>query len=434
MHDENKLGPNLSLGECTIRVSDALAHSNSAIDRMRSLEQSHFRTKPYSNTLYPDNGHRELNMNANSTLEADAASARKFGYAPGARRSINNTSATMPLSKHHPTPAATSPPVPPIVLPMREDPSVVHTEWPPSAPPLQQTPMHEAPPAPFAPGSDYSSVSSHDTTFDDASKASMQERASCHLPQHQGGLNADFVLQQLMSQKYQLQPSGLVSLVVVDALVANLSDSNRAVPFRQFVNHKFMHSIGETGKKPLMSSKFGKAVAHVAHSAAGAARNVHPALDFLYPLQAALQEHPTWKIETGFVEEIFGSKRQPWNRSYDAAKMIFAGHMSVTVRKMIQAQHSYLYGGLAGVKPLVDMRKDLAQTNGRLLGGDDFLELVKEGYRAGKPRFFSYVIMSNRMYFAETGAKFFKDINSKRKFDMSFTFVLFEPQLPFANA
>lgn len=76
-------------------------------------------------------------------------------------------------------------------------------------------------------------------------------------------------------------------------------------------------------------------------------------------------------------------------------------------------QHAYLYGGVAGVKPLYDVRKDLMEVSGSLLGANDFLEAFQFGLREGKPRMFTYVLMPKRLYMAETGAQFFRDIMSK---------------------
>ncbi|CDF35431.1 unnamed protein product [Chondrus crispus] len=83
------------------------------------------------------------------------------------------------------------------------------------------------------------------------------------------------------------------------------------------------------------------------------------------------------------------------------------------MRRVVQMQHAYLYGGASGIKPLVSIREDLMEVTGNLLDGSDFLELMEYGIRRGKPRAFTYVLMPERLYMAETGAKFFINMMSK---------------------
>lgn len=54
----------------------------------------------------------------------------------------------------------------------------------------------------------------------------------------------------------------------------------------------------------------------------------------------------------------------------------------------------------------------MAET-GVISGGEEFLKLLQYGYRNGKPRMFTYVLQTERLYMAETGPDIFLDMNSK---------------------
>lgn len=140
---------------------------------------------------------------------------------------------------------------------------------------------------------------------------------------------------------------------------------------------------------------------------------IQAALDLFQPVHAAFQEHSTWKVDMREVDDVFRGKRHKWNRNYAAAQKIFQGKGSVVARTAVQMQHAYLYGGASGIKPLVSIRKDLLEVTGNLLDATDFLELMEYGIRRGKPRMFTYVLMAEKLYIAETGAKFFRDMMSK---------------------
>lgn len=229
-------------------------------------------------------------------------------------------------------------------------------------------------------------------------------------------------LQGLLEQAHALSPQGEIFLVVVDrARVSSLSDSAPSLSFQQFVNNKLGQAVADTGGKQshFGSSSVGRRLFSAADHLSSGLKKVHPALDLalVQPIHRALSEHPTWKVDLRpqtVTNSFAGAPLCGWNRDYAAAQKIFSGPLARVVQQALVAQHSYLYGGT-----LKEVRKGLAQTTGELVSGDDFVSVVNGGVRNGKARMFTYVIMPQRghhparLYFAETGAKFFQDMNSK---------------------
>jgi len=98
------------------------------------------------------------------------------------------------------------------------------------------------------------------------------------------------------------------------------------------------------------------------------------------------------------MPDVFKEQWQPWNQKYEAAKTIFNSAM---VKNTIIAQHYHLYSEISITK------------KGFLRSGADLLKLLKNGFKGGRPRFFTYVLKDHTWYFSETGASFFSDFTSK---------------------
>lgn len=226
-------------------------------------------------------------------------------------------------------------------------------------------------------------------------------------------------MQLAMTQTHSVNPQGLLNVLVTGCWLSDLSETCPGNTFRMFVNQKFTEKVSNATKLPFQSTMVGRtmvgrSLGRVIRVGADAVQKpLHPLLDVIHPVQDALKEHPTWKIGMWHVKEVFGTKRQPWNRKYAAAQTIFEGTGSFAVRRIVKGQHAYLYGGTGGIKPLVDIRKELSEKTGVLLGGLDFVEIFNCGVRRGKSRMFTYVLMEERLYIAETGAKLFRDNFSK---------------------
>lgn len=120
---------------------------------------------------------------------------------------------------------------------------------------------------------------------------------------------------------------------------------------------------------------------------------------------ALTEKFPTYEIGMFHVRTIFGSTTQPWNEKYDNAQKIFGtGPKAAIARGVIHMQHAELYRD--GVLP--------GRTKtGTIETGDQFLALINNGYRNDIPRFFTYVLLDDKLHFSETGASFFKDFMSK---------------------
>jgi len=124
------------------------------------------------------------------------------------------------------------------------------------------------------------------------------------------------------------------------------------------------------------------------HKATGLARAVSSA--------SGPRCYNTYKIWIHYVPLIFGETKQHWNVNYDAAQKIFG---NAVIKNTIQMQHSNLYSNHSKA--------------GVIYNGEDFLNLLHYGILGGCPRFFTYALMDNAMFFSETGADFFSDFTSK---------------------
>lgn len=246
--------------------------------------------------------------------------------------------------------------------------------------------------------------------------------------------SADVRMQRVLTREYDVSPQGKLYLVVVSASLADLATSAPRNHYKKFQIHKFSEQVGYMGKMTIQT-KVGNGMLRLLQAGSDIVPPLHSALELVHPVRAAFQEHSTWKIEMREVTAVFGQKRQGWNRKYVAAQRIFEGSRSVLARKLVEMQHAYLYGGASGVKPLVDMRKDLMEVTGNIIDSCDFLELMQYGKRREKPRMFTYVLMEQKLYMAETGAEFFRDMMSKHAMHCSAaTEVVYAGELHFREA
>jgi len=103
------------------------------------------------------------------------------------------------------------------------------------------------------------------------------------------------------------------------------------------------------------------------------------------------------------VSLFFKDTYQEWNRDYPAARSIFQGPLSPTVRVPIQAGHKLLYA------------RSTANVFGILHRAADFINLFKDESRDYKikPAIYTYIVDEDTMRFSETGAAFFVDFASK---------------------
>lgn len=230
-------------------------------------------------------------------------------------------------------------------------------------------------------------------------------------PSNQSHIFLDHVIQRAMSLRYKLQNQGYIHLFITPTTYPDPVQCVRANDYKRFQLNKMLMGAdggGQSGVKGRIS-KLGLGVKHQMDKI----QPVHAALNFVQPVHDVFQEHSTWKINMYDVDHVFHGKRHGWNKSYTAAQKIFSGPTSHLVRGAIQLQHSYLYGGGSGIKILQEFRRGIEQVTGSLLDYDDFITLLNGGMRRGKPRMFTYVLMENKLYLAETGAHFFRDMRSK---------------------
>lgn len=241
-------------------------------------------------------------------------------------------------------------------------------------------------------------------------------------------------MQRRMTRTYPVQPRGSVSLIIAPGSIHSLAKTAPRNHFKRFQIQKFSEQVGNVARLPFQN-RVGHSVKAMLKNGAEKAGPLRSALELVQPINSAFREHSTWKIDMHDVDDVFLGKRHGWNRGYPAAQKIFQDTGSTVTRKIVQMQHSYLYGGASGIKPLVNMRKDLMQVTGNLLDGADFLELMEYGIRRGKPRVFTYVLMAERLYMAETGAKFFLSMMSKHAMHCSAsTEVVYAGELHFRRA
>eukprot|EP00755_Sulcionema_specki_P025877 Sspe_Gene.84331::Locus_55354_Transcript_1_1_Confidence_1.000_Length_1178::g.84331::m.84331 len=106
-----------------------------------------------------------------------------------------------------------------------------------------------------------------------------------------------------------------------------------------------------------------------------------------------------------YVDDVFHGRRQPWNRAYKSAKMIFgSGPRQLAVRGAIHMEHSVLYRE-KGIERV---------SRGRVHNGDELLHLLGYGLLDGKSTFFTYVILGDgAWHFSVTGASVVRDNLSK---------------------
>jgi len=109
----------------------------------------------------------------------------------------------------------------------------------------------------------------------------------------------------------------------------------------------------------------------------------------------------TYQVEMFHVTRIFGADNVGWNRQYKAAQRIYAeGPDGESVRAVIRSQHASLYNS----------RKAIVSA---CANGNEFLELFQFGVRAGRRRFYTWVLLDHVFRFCESGAGFFRDFLSK---------------------
>lgn len=113
------------------------------------------------------------------------------------------------------------------------------------------------------------------------------------------------------------------------------------------------------------------------------------------------RSYASYKVVLPYIGNVF-EQLVLWNQNYDSAKSIFAsGPKSTAIQQVIRTQHARLYV------------HDNTTIYGTLSSGKEFLEMFNNGRRQNIPRYYTYVIVPNGMYFSETGASFFTDFMSK---------------------
>ncbi|CAN8063015.1 unnamed protein product [Agarophyton chilense] len=229
---------------------------------------------------------------------------------------------------------------------------------------------------------------------------------------------ADAPMQRSMTMTYAVAPQGSITLLVAPASVANLCAMVPPKMYKRFQINRTLERITTMHSRPSQShpsglSSFGQHVGKFMKTGLEKAKPLQTVINSVQPIRPVFQEHSTWKITMLGVLDIFESKRHGWNRSYPAAQRIFQGPSSVVAKQIVKLQHTYLYGGAVSVKALQNLREDLQEVRGSILDGKDFCEVLNYGHRRGKPRLFTYVLMPTKLYLAETGAEFFRDMMSK---------------------
>lgn len=207
----------------------------------------------------------------------------------------------------------------------------------------------------------------------------------------------------LVARTYPLR-QGELTFAVMDPTFPNVSEVLHRNKYKMFVTFKFSEKMRSEVVSKHMKILGSRAIAR----AAAAAKPVTDKVKQLQLHQVG-KEFPTWKIDMLYVYQVFGAKRQGWNRDYEAARKIFE---STAVRSVVKAQHAMLYGG-TGLAGTTNVRHSLMAETGAISGGMEFLQLLRMGMRKGKARAFTYVLKPDRLYIAETGADYFKDMNSK---------------------
>lgn len=341
------------------------------------------------NRLSSDVSLGHLSVSLGEALSTSAAILSNLSYTPSPPPPSNQSaSASSSQSSHVPysytaaTPAGATP-VPP--------------EFEPSAPPI--SPRKNGPK--LQPSSDgLSSTNSVSGEFWRTGSIAADE-----------ALVADVSVQRLLTREYTVVPQGKLHLVVG---VAGLEDFERGASKRQwkrFRSHRLSEGVGRVGAIGL-KTKVGEGVGKMVRFGVEKVSILGTVADMVEPVGEVFVEFSTWKLDMDWVDDVFRGRRQKWNQDYVAAQRIFKGGGGLVARRVVQLQHAYLYGG-SGVKAVAEWRKDMHETNGWMVDGKDFAEIMEYGVRRGKPRMFTYVLMEKRLYIAETGAKFFRDMMSK---------------------
>jgi len=111
-----------------------------------------------------------------------------------------------------------------------------------------------------------------------------------------------------------------------------------------------------------------------------------------------------YRVYVRDVPNIFNHQLQLWNHNHETSRAIFGNYLgSAILRSAIRTQHAQLYQQY----PFHFVKSNY------LTNGDDFLKLIKYGKGGGKRRFFTYVILENRLLFSESGHNFLKNYSSK---------------------
>jgi len=137
-------------------------------------------------------------------------------------------------------------------------------------------------------------------------------------------------------------------------------------------------------------------------------------VDFSIPKTALFPFHVACQFEMFGVEELFGDRRQSWNRDYRSAQLIYSDSLhSAAARSAIAAQHSVMYNNIPSPE------------TGYITSKGDLMELLSYGRRNGKPRAYTYVLVERErrlsphkgrqflFRFSETGIQMAKDYFSK---------------------
>lgn len=109
----------------------------------------------------------------------------------------------------------------------------------------------------------------------------------------------------------------------------------------------------------------------------------------------------TYELNMEGQEEAFGDT---WQANYDEDhKKIFADNLEgKTIRAGMELEHAMLY-----------RHSCIRTTTNTLDGSLDFLQLLNFGKRGGRSRVFTYAMMDDGWYFAETGSSRLQDTLSK---------------------
>lgn len=391
LFDKNMMHPDVALGTAYISVGHALSQASAVVSQAAFKPSTHVPPSPHDiDSAYPFVPH----------------------VPPDAIPVPPSPSATLPRS-------ATTPMTPNSATPPTYYPS------PPKTPPRNigsADTFSSMPSSPsFSSGEGPSYYPTGEMAFhphkpnlsSEAGIANFSNISPQNPPTDGGASLADAPTQRSMSISYGVAPQGSLSLIVAPDSVASLCAMVPTKVYKRFqINKHFEPSAYR--KSSSHSSGLNAIRRHVAGIVMNGierAKPLHPAINSLHPIRAVFQEQSTWKISMLGVLDVFGAKRHSWNRSYPAAQKIFQGPGSVVAARLVKLQHSYLYGGAMG--PLQNLREGLQEVRGGILDAKDFCEVLDYGHRRGKPRLFTYVLMPERLYMAETGAEFFRDMMSK---------------------